>query len=98
MGWKQEAELICSNWITVQADKSNQLPSDEMKNIQEDLREIAGDGAGTTSSIVNCEELAKEVEGNSDDLTQTSSLENLVNMRNSSTKVLRTSKRSKRPH
>jgi hypothetical protein len=50
-----------------------------------------------TPSIVNCEGSVKKVEGNFDDFTLTNSLENLVSMGNSSTKVSRTSKRPKRP-
>jgi hypothetical protein len=97
LDWKQVSEATSPNGITVQADKSNQLPRDEIRNMQEVLREIARDGIVTTPSIVNCEESVKKVEGNSDDLTQTGSLENLVSMGNSPTKVLRISKRLKRP-
>jgi hypothetical protein len=68
-----------------------------MRNMQEVHREIARDGIVKTPSIVNCEESNKKVKENSDDLTQTNSLENPVNMENSSTKVLRISKRLKRP-
>jgi hypothetical protein len=97
LDWKQGSEATSPYGITVQADKSNQLPRDEMRNMQEVYREITRDGIVTTSSIVNCEESVKKVEGKFEELTLTNSLENLVSMGNSSTKVSRISKRSKRP-
>jgi hypothetical protein len=97
LDWKQVSEATSPNGITVQADKSNQLPGDEMRNMQEVHREIVRDGIGITPSIINCEELVKKVEGNSNDLNLTNSLENLVSMGNSPTKILRISKKSKRP-
>lgn len=91
------SEATHPNGITVKADKSNQLQRDKMRNMQEVLREIARDGIAITLSIVNCEESAKKVEGNSEDSTHTKNLENLVSMGKSPTKILRISKRLKRP-
>jgi hypothetical protein len=97
LDWKQAREPISLYWVTKQADKGNQMPRDEMINLQEDLKEIAVDGELTAPSTATCEESAGEVEGQSGDWTQARSLENLENLGNSSTKVARTSRRLKRP-
>jgi hypothetical protein len=45
--------MVSLHQITKQVDKSNQVPRDEMINIQEDLKKIAVDGDVAAPSTVS---------------------------------------------
>ncbi|PNF32780.1 hypothetical protein B7P43_G04509 [Cryptotermes secundus] len=104
LGWENNQDITLEKESSIAYNDLNdaQLNDDvyedkKEKEHNEDFKEVAKDGEVIEPTAATYEESACEMERRSDDLTQTGSLDNLDNLGNPLTKVVRTSRRLKKP-